>query len=213
MDEILEGYRTFTALAAEVSTPGGSGIMSRYGSEPTDHNSAAMGSGTATAFSARAGDGTLGHYAPSQQPPRRVGEEGDGGGAASEALARQHNRRGRRGVPYIDPASDPVVMDALRLLFAKEGNYVQDLVRSCVRGTCGRGRRLGLSFSRRGNRLRPMTTETSDWKDRIARQAKPNRPFVLAVPLLVTRSSASKVDRGRPVCGVSHIVRVRYPGR
>ncbi len=143
MDEILEGYRTFTALAAEVSTPGGSGIMSRYGSEPTNHNSATTGSGTATPFSAHAGEGTLSHYAPLQQPPGRVDEEGAGRGEASEALARQHNRRGRRGVPYIDPASDPVVMDALRLLFAKEGNYVQDLVRSAVRGACGRGLRRG----------------------------------------------------------------------
>lgn len=44
----------------------------------------------------------------------------------------QGRKRGRSdgvGVPYFDPASDPVMMDALRLLFAKEGNYVQDLVR------------------------------------------------------------------------------------
>lgn len=52
---------------------------------------------------------------------------GEGGGAAYEG--REVQRRGA-GVPYFDPASDPVLMDALRLLFAKEGNYVQDLVRT-----------------------------------------------------------------------------------
>lgn len=35
VDEILEGYRTFTALAAEVSAPGGGGMMSRYGTPGT----------------------------------------------------------------------------------------------------------------------------------------------------------------------------------
>lgn len=119
MDEILEGYRTFTALAAEVSAPGGSGIMSRYGTEPTAAANGAVA--TKEALSPTSGSGTLGDYAPLQQQ-RRQGE-----GTGNAALARQGGGRGR-GVPYIDPASDPVVMDALRLLFAKEGNYVQDLV-------------------------------------------------------------------------------------
>lgn len=118
MDEILEGYRTFTALAAEVSTPGGSGILSRYGTGDklqADHVEDAVPSTRL---------GTLGDYAPLQQQQQRqaamVGHIGGDGGAK--------RRRGGAGVPYFDPASDPVVVDALRLLFAKEGNYVQDLV-------------------------------------------------------------------------------------
>ncbi|CAM9430029.1 unnamed protein product [Ectocarpus sp. 12 AP-2014] len=136
VDEILEGYRTFTALAAEVSAPGGSGIMSRYGTEPI----AAANGGVATteAFSPASGSGTLGDYAPLQQQ-RRQGE-----GTGDTALARQGGGRGR-GVPYIDPASDPVVMDALRLLFAKEGNYVQDLVvEELARMTDALGREVNL---------------------------------------------------------------------
>ncbi|CAB1100383.1 unnamed protein product [Ectocarpus sp. CCAP 1310/34] len=114
VDEILEGYRTFTALAAEVSAPGGSGIMSRYGTEPT-------ATVNGEAFSPTSGFGTLGDYAPLQHQRRQGEATGDA------ALVREGGGR-RPGVPYIDPASDPVVMDALRLLFAKEGNYVQDLV-------------------------------------------------------------------------------------
>ena len=120
VDEILEGYRTFTALAAEVSTPGGSGIMSRgrpsKAAHEEDEDSAPRRSHT----------GTLEDYASlhlqDQQKEHHLQQQKR---QASE-------RRGRRGggVPYFDPASDPVVVDALRLLFAKEGNYVQDLVRA-----------------------------------------------------------------------------------
>lgn len=145
MDEILEGYRTFTALAAEVSTPGGSGIMSRYGTAPT--SPPIRDATPQVRLSPPVGSGTLDDYAPLQQRQqesmaRGVGNAvgatatatatvGGGGGAplvARRGLRQDDGRRGK-GVPYIDPASDPVVMDALRLLFAKEGNYVQDLVR------------------------------------------------------------------------------------
>lgn len=148
VDEILEGYRTFTALAAEVSTPGGSGIMSRYGTEPSTRSSSGSSSsaserrgaavrGAAVMPTSSGSSGTLHDYAPNrqqqeqqrggggQQLARRSGDEPAGAGA----LARQEGSRRGQGVPYVDPASDPVMMDALRLLFAKEGNYVQDLVR------------------------------------------------------------------------------------
>lgn len=50
-------------------------------------------------------------------------------GSGGAIQGRKRGRSSRGGVAYFDPASDPVMMDALRLLFAKEGNYVQDLVR------------------------------------------------------------------------------------
>lgn len=143
MDEILEGYRTFTALAAEVSTPGGSGIMSRYGTEPTTRSSSSSSStsrriGTTAMPTSSSSSGTLDDYAPNQQQERGGGSQHlarRGGGEPVEggALARQEGGRRGQGVPYVDPASDPVMMDALRLLFAKEGNYVQDLVRFACR--------------------------------------------------------------------------------
>lgn len=139
MDEILEGYRTFTALAAEVNSPGGSGIMSRYGTEPATRSSSSSSSSTSRprGGTLSSNSGTLQDYAPVQkQQQQRGGGSGQqlarGAGekqAKVGALARQEGGRRGQGVPYIDPASDPVMMDALRLLFAKEGNYVQDLVR------------------------------------------------------------------------------------
>lgn len=147
VDEILEGYRTFTALAAEVNTPGGSGIMSRYGTTPADLTGSSSSSSIAIrgdaapraglALSPPVGSGTLDDYAPlqprqQQQPQPLARRGGDEGGVplVVAAVGARRNDDGRRGegVPYISPASDPVVMDALRLLFAKEGNYVQDLV-------------------------------------------------------------------------------------
>ena len=153
VDEILEGYRTFTALAAEVSTPGGSGIMSRYGTEPTTRSSSSSSSSSntskrmgATAFPpSSSSSGTLDDYGPDQRQQQQQQQQQQRGGGSQQlarrggvepaeggALARQEGGRRGQGVAYIDPASDPVMMDALRLLFAKEGNYVQDLVRLCV---------------------------------------------------------------------------------
>lgn len=127
MDEILEGYRTFTALAAEVSTPGGSGIMSRYGTEPTTRSGSRESTrrGSTVLSTSSSSSGTLHDYAPNQLARRGGGEPAAGG-----ALARQEGSQTGQGVSFMDPASDPVMMDALRLLFAKEGNYVQDLVRA-----------------------------------------------------------------------------------
>lgn len=114
VDEILEGYRTFTALAAEVSTPGGNGIMAWCGVNDATH----VANDNDTPKPSRTG--TLEDYAmlQRQQQQHQPGSK----------LAVARNGRGRPGVPYFDPGSDPVVTDAIRLLFAKEGNYVQDLV-------------------------------------------------------------------------------------
>ncbi|CAM9878866.1 unnamed protein product, partial [Sphacelaria rigidula] len=116
VDEILEGYRTFTALAAEVSNPDGSGIMARYGTgtgrdSPEDNEVEREPEGRLETLSIYAG---------------RQSSQGQGSGGAIQG--RKRGRSSRGGVAYFDPASDPVMMDALRLLFAKEGNYVQDLV-------------------------------------------------------------------------------------
>lgn len=151
VDEILEGYRSFTALAAEVSNPDGSGILARH-SPTTDPTPSTITTITATTTSdtttlreegqtgsitripdTRQSTGsktdTLGDYAPVHQQEREWGEVAQA--QQVEVVARRGQRR-RDGpaVPYFDPASDPVMVDALRLLFAKEGNYVQDLVRT-----------------------------------------------------------------------------------
>eukprot|EP00903_Cladosiphon_okamuranus_P014388 g13356.t1 len=160
VDEILEGYRTFTALAAEVSTPGGSGIMSRYGTEPTTSSSSRSNTskrmGGAVLSTSSSSSGTLHDYARNQQQRQQErGADGGqrlagrGGAEAAEggALERQNGGRRGQGVPYIDPASDPVMMDALRLLFAKEGNYVQDLVvEELARMTDALGREVNLEI-------------------------------------------------------------------
>ncbi|CAN0257094.1 unnamed protein product [Pylaiella littoralis] len=146
VDEIVEGYRTFTALAAEVNTPGGSGIMSRDGTTPADLTGSSSSSSIAIrgdaapraglALSPPVGSGTLDDYAPLQ--PRQQQQP--------QPLARRGGDEGG-GVPYISPASDPVVMDALRLLFAKEGNYVQDLVvEELARMTDALGREVNLEI-------------------------------------------------------------------
>lgn len=125
MDEILEGYRTFTALAAEVNTPGGSGIMSRYGTGAVSSGTDNQREEELAAPPTRSG--TLSDYAPQQHQLAKAEQLREGG-----AVVVRGGRRGP-GVPYFDPASDPVMVDALRLLFAKEGNYVQDLVStSCL---------------------------------------------------------------------------------
>lgn len=117
VDEILEGYRTFTALAAEVGAPGGSGIMASCGLN--DATRVAKVNGTPNPSRT----GTLEDYAPLQRQQQYQQQQ-----QAGSKLAIARKGKGRPSVPYFDPASDPVVMDALRLLFAKEGNYVQDLV-------------------------------------------------------------------------------------
>lgn len=150
VDEILEGYRTFTALAAEVNTPGGSGIMSRYDASPSSSTTERRAATPAALSSLSPTPETLDAYAPPQNQQRpqqrqRFGETGEGErtrGGEELGSGRGGTFRGQ-GVPYIDPASDPVMMDALRLLFAKEGNYVQDLVSS--------RRRINYYLFKRGN--------------------------------------------------------------
>ncbi|CAM9414144.1 unnamed protein product, partial [Discosporangium mesarthrocarpum] len=140
VDEIIEGYSTFTALAAEASKT--DGMMAQYYSDttPTTTTSPSMAPAAAAyvppppapVAPTEAGGETV----SVPWPPQRFGEE----------MRTAHEEKGSKTAPT-DPSTDPVVMDALRLLFAKEGNYVQDLVvEELARMTDVLGREVNLEF-------------------------------------------------------------------
>lgn len=128
MDELVEGYSQFTALADEaskgVAVGGVRDPLGRSASLPSTSPSvpAAPGGAQSGAPSARSGDAFGG------SAPARGGFSGGGNAAAGPSpvfAAASGGAVDRAARGRADPIQDPVARDALKLLFSKEGNYVQ----------------------------------------------------------------------------------------
>lgn len=143
VDDLVDGYSQFTALADEASkglaVDGVKDPLGRTSHVPT----AAVAAAAATA-SAEAPTSQQHTAASSSSRRRRQGPKspaplfGDGGGGgapaavpafasagAASAAAPAEGAPGGAMAVGVDPIQDPVARDALKLLFSKEGNYVQ----------------------------------------------------------------------------------------
>ncbi|CAM9495053.1 unnamed protein product [Pylaiella littoralis] len=125
VDDLVDGYSQFTALADEASKGlAVDGVKDPLGRSGTSHVPAAAAPVSPSS----------GRRSHSSSPPGALfgsgGERGGFGVSPPAAVA---------GVPAFaaastetalraDPVQDPVARDALKLLFSKEGNYVQELV-------------------------------------------------------------------------------------
>ncbi|CAM9428889.1 unnamed protein product, partial [Phaeothamnion confervicola] len=141
VDEIVGGYRTFTALAAEASTPDAArGRVGMLASVSGGGIAAAAGA-PGTAGSPFSGTMTLASTSGSATTSMGATMEPIGAAPVSAAPAAS------AAAGAADPLSDPVARDALQLLFAKDGNYVQDLVvEELVRMTDALGREVNLEL-------------------------------------------------------------------
>ena len=123
MDELVEGYSQFTALADEASK----GVTVGGVKDPLGRRSTSAEITTAAPLQ----DQTI------SSPSTGAFFGGGGGGARSPVFAAAGaglgspvGGDGKRG-GRVDLVQDPVARDALKLLFSKEGNYVQvELVES-----------------------------------------------------------------------------------
>lgn len=122
MDELVEGYSQFTALADEASKGVTvAGVKDPLGRQPTtsssnepplrDHQSA-----SASSRGAVFGGGD----AHERSPVFAAATAGAGTGLGLPAAGNVDG-----DTRAVDPVQDPVARDALKLLFSKEGNYVQ----------------------------------------------------------------------------------------
>ncbi|KAG5187551.1 protein kinase:ABC1 family [Tribonema minus] len=174
VDEIIAGYSAFTALADEASNGlgGGAAVQLRQPS----------GAAAAGSFAAVSGAGGSSSSAVSGAFSAN-GAALVASGAAGSAAARQR----------LDLLSDPVARDALKLLFSKDGNFVQELiVEELVRMTDALGRETNLQLLRalRGAADAPL----SPLGALRAAAAAPLNPF--AAPLqLVARLQLLAFDR------------------
>ncbi|CAN0493316.1 unnamed protein product, partial [Laminaria digitata] len=155
VDELVDGYSQFTALADEASKGVSvDGVRDPLGRPSTpSFSSASSTQETPTAAAAaptvgrfgspgvdksRALDASSARRSPSPEalfsgggqgaraPVFAVAGSGEGSGLRSRLGMGVGGGEGRGG--SADPIEDPVARDALKLLFSKEGNYVQELV-------------------------------------------------------------------------------------
>jgi hypothetical protein len=124
VDEIIEGYRAFTALAQEATNPA-------FLPEPAQFYGAEDDFIHGDITSRREINGDVKQHR--QNLRARLADLMPRPGAAMSAA--------------VDPKADPVAAEAISLLFAKEGNYVQDLVvEEVVRMTDALGREVNLEI-------------------------------------------------------------------
>ncbi|CBN74481.1 protein kinase:ABC1 family [Ectocarpus siliculosus] len=151
VDDLVDGYSQFTALADEASKGlAVDGVKDPLGR--TSHVPTATAAATAAAATTASAETPTSqqHTAASSSSRRRQGPQspaplfgggGGGGGGGAPASVPAFASAGAtsvagaaEGAPGgamavgVDPIQDPVARDALKLLFSKEGNYVQELV-------------------------------------------------------------------------------------
>ncbi|CAB1118295.1 unnamed protein product [Ectocarpus sp. CCAP 1310/34] len=215
VDDLVDGYSQFTALADEASKGlAVDGVKDPLGRTSHDPTAAAAAATTTTTTTASAETPTSQqHTAASSSSRRRQGPQspaplfgGDGGGGAPAAVpafasagatsvagAAQGAPGGAMTVA-VDPIQDPVARDALKLLFSKEGNYVQELVvEELVRMTDALGREANLQIIQA---LRTLT-EAPLSPARIARALAeaPMNPLLapLQIPVKVQSFALSRI--------------------
>ncbi|CAM9138698.1 unnamed protein product [Ectocarpus sp. 12 AP-2014] len=209
VDDLVDGYSQFTALADEASkglaVDGVKDPLGRTSHVPT----AAAAATTASAETPTSQQ----HTAASSSSRRRQGPQspaplfgGGGGGGASAAVpafasagatsvaGAAEGAPGGAMAVGVDPIQDPVARDALKLLFSKEGNYVQELVvEELVRMTDALGREANLQIIQA---LRTLT-EAPLSPARIARALAeaPMNPLLapLQIPVKVQSFALSRI--------------------
>lgn len=131
MDDLVDGYSQFTALADEASKGlAVDGVRDPLGRATPSHIPPAAAAPLSRPQRRR----------PSSAPSQPLfggggGGGGPGGGGAPASIpafasAAAGTKPNRGEALRADPVQDPVARDALKLLFSKEGNYVQ----VCVEG-------------------------------------------------------------------------------
>lgn len=147
MDDLVDGYSQFTALADEASKGlAVDGVRDPLGRTTTSHIPPTAASQHAASPFSSPSSRRLPSSAPSQPLfGSGGGSGGDGAPApipafASAAVATGTERAGKGEALRADPVQDPVARDALKLLFSKEGNYVQVRVYWAERGVVVDGR-------------------------------------------------------------------------
>ncbi|CAN0085410.1 unnamed protein product, partial [Discosporangium mesarthrocarpum] len=137
VDELVDGYAEFTALADEASK----GVSVGGSNNPLmGNNTGQEDAGVRAGGEGKANPDGEGAFLRRPDPPSLVfGSQGEGARAgagagagvpvfAAAAVARGQGPVGGGTGVGVDPLGDPVARDALKLLFSKEGNYVQELV-------------------------------------------------------------------------------------
>ncbi|CAM9999773.1 unnamed protein product, partial [Ectocarpus fasciculatus] len=142
VDDLVDGYSQFTALADEASkglaVDGVKDPLGRTSHVPTSA-AAASTAETPTSQQNTAASSSSRRRREPKSPAPLFGGDGGGGGApaavpafasagATSAAAAADGAPGGAMAVGVDPIQDPVARDALKLLFSKEGNYVQELV-------------------------------------------------------------------------------------
>ena len=134
MDDLVDGYSQFTALADEASK----GLAVDGVRDPLGRTAAAPSHIPPAAAAPQHAAAPSSLRRPTSAPSQPLFGSGGGAGApapipAFASAAAKDTEAGTGDALRADPVQDPVARDALKLLFSKEGNYVQ------VRGGLGEG--------------------------------------------------------------------------